>query len=157
VLSYTDEQTIDQVWMPPTLPVYTDEQTIDQVWMPPTLPVHTDEQTVSSLRANFAWDKRVFIGFQRQRAAGLRLARAPAAAGRRRLALGLGALRRVRPLLAAARSVPIGSAHNTKDQKAAMVNGVVRDFRTCVIGHIKQCRSSEQPLAPRTAALSTQN
>jgi hypothetical protein len=57
VLSYTDEQTIDQVWMPPTLPVHTDEQTVDQVWMPPTLPVHTDEQTVSSLRANFTWDK----------------------------------------------------------------------------------------------------
>ena len=57
----------------------------------------------------------------------------------RRLALGLGALRRVSPLLATARSAPIGSAHNTIDQKAAMVNGVMRDFRTCVIGYIKQC------------------
>ena len=79
-------QTIDQVWMPPTLPVHTDEQTIDQVWVPPALPVLTDEQTVFALRANFAWDKRIFIGFQRQRAAGLRLARdgaSPAAAGLR--------------------------------------------------------------------------
>ena len=57
----------------------------------------------------------------------------------RRLTLGLGALRRVSPLLATARRAPIGSAHNTTDQKAAMVNGVVKDFRTCVLGYIKQC------------------
>jgi hypothetical protein len=52
---------------------HTDEQTIGQVWMPPTLPVHTDEQTISSLRANFAWDKRFFIGLQRQQAPAMRL------------------------------------------------------------------------------------
>ena len=115
MLAQDDEQTIDQVWIPSTLHAQDDEQTIDQVWMPPTLPVQTDEQTISSLRVNFAWDKRVFIGRQRAAAACAEQGTAPPPPSPR---LALGA--------------PIESAHNTIDQKAAMVNGVVRDFRNCV-------------------------